>query len=119
DPPVITITRPAAGETVQGAFPAAVSTTVEGTIAEAALRSVTVSVNGHTAFPVYYVLEAPGSYRFLATINGPDGLASGSNEITIHATDFANSMAPAMRQFTYVIPPRPMMPTADILPAGI
>src|SRR5262249_3170478 len=106
-PPAITITSPAANEIVRGALPGIISVDVAATILEEALRSVTISINGGSAFPAYYFSATPTNNRVFATVNGSNGLVSGTNTITIVATDFSNNSKTASRQFTYVIQPTP------------
>jgi hypothetical protein len=121
DPPIITITSPTNGSTVQGTTPAGVNTILLATVRETALMSMTAQVNGHAAVPVNYWNISPGNFDAGLALDANVGLVEGINTVILTAVDFDRptpNTSTASVTFTFKkLPPLPPS-QVDIVPTA-
>jgi hypothetical protein len=118
DPPVINITFPANGSTVEGVAPGQVALTLHSKVTETAIYSMSAVVNGRPPVPVHYSRIDAGSFNASLEIDGTGGLVEGANHVVLTALDFdrPQNQGTASVDFTYHI--RPFPPT-DIVPIAV
>ena len=120
-PPVVTITSPTDGSTIDGSVPGETALTLTATINEDALYSLTAQVNGHSPVVMSYGRNGPGVYSATVYLDPSAGLVDGSNTVVVKATDFdvPQNTGTATTNFVFHTPPPPPPVTADIWPAGV
>jgi hypothetical protein len=120
-PPIITVTSPVNGAIVTGSIPGELYLPVEATIAETALASLTVQLNGHAPIAMSYRQTEPATYQAMVALNQADGLVRGTNTLIVTAVDFDRppQTASVSINFTYHIAPIPPPSQIDIWPIAV
>ncbi len=120
NPPIITITSPTNGSTVQGTTPGSISTVLLATVKETAIMSMTAQINGHTAVPMNYWNTSPGNFDAGLTLDNSVGLIEGINTVVLTAVDFDQppNTSTASVTFTFKKLPPPTPSQVDIIPTA-
>src|SRR5205814_325382 len=113
-PPVIQITFPAEGSTVEGAAPGQIALTLQSVVTESAIYSMSAVVNGRPPAPVHYSRIDATTFNASLELDGPGGLVEGNNTVVLTAFDFdrPQNQGTATVHFTFHIRP---FPPLDIL----
>jgi hypothetical protein len=120
NPPIITVTSPTNGSTVQGTTPGGVSTILLATMKETAIMSITAQVNSHFAVPMNYWNTSPGNFDAGVTIDNSSGLVEGINTVVVKVVDFdlPPNTGTARVAFTFKKLPLPPPSQVDIMPTA-